>query len=32
MTLEVRFFNGGHLFLLQDREAFPELIAFLKDG
>ncbi len=25
----LRFYNGGHLFLLQDREAFPDIIAFL---
>ncbi len=27
----LRFFEGGHLFMLQDREAFPAMIAFLKD-
>ncbi|MBI1210838.1 MAG: alpha/beta fold hydrolase [Alphaproteobacteria bacterium] len=26
----LRFYEGGHLFLLQDRNAFPEIIAFLK--
>jgi 3-oxoadipate enol-lactonase len=26
----LRFYEGGHLFLLQDRTAFPEIIAFLK--
>jgi 3-oxoadipate enol-lactonase len=26
----LRFFEGGHLFLLQDRDAFPEIVAFLK--
>ena len=27
---ELRFFDGGHLFLIQDRSAFPALIGFLK--
>jgi 3-oxoadipate enol-lactonase len=27
---QLRFYEGGHLFLLQDRDAFPEIIAFLK--
>jgi 3-oxoadipate enol-lactonase len=27
---ELRFFEGGHLFLLQDRAAFPAIIEFLK--
>jgi 3-oxoadipate enol-lactonase len=27
---QLRFYEGGHLFLLQDRNAFPEIIAFLK--
>jgi len=26
----LRFYEGGHLFLLQDRQAFPDIIAFLK--
>lgn len=26
----LRFYEGGHLFLLQDRDAFPEIIEFLK--
>jgi 3-oxoadipate enol-lactonase len=26
----LRFFNGGHLFMLQDREALPAMIGFLK--
>jgi 3-oxoadipate enol-lactonase len=26
---ELRFFEGGHLFMLQDREAYPAMIAFL---
>jgi len=26
---QLRFYEGGHLFLLQDRKAFPEIIAFL---
>ena len=26
----LRLYEGGHLFLLQDRAAFPEIIAFLK--
>jgi 3-oxoadipate enol-lactonase len=29
---ELRFFEGGHLFMLQDREAFPAMIRFLKGG
>jgi 3-oxoadipate enol-lactonase len=28
----LRSYEGGHLFLLQDRQAFPEIIAFLKDA
>lgn len=27
---ELRLFEGGHLFMLQDREAFPAMIRFLK--
>lgn len=27
---DLRFFNGGHLFLIQDRSAFPAIIEFLK--
>jgi len=27
---ELRFFEGGHLFMLQDRAAYPAMIAFLK--
>jgi 3-oxoadipate enol-lactonase len=27
---ELRFFDGGHLFMLQDRAAYPAMIAFLK--
>lgn len=27
---ELRFFNGGHLFMLQDREALPAMIHFFK--
>ena len=27
---QLRFYEGGHLFLLQDRNAFPEIITFLK--
>jgi 3-oxoadipate enol-lactonase len=27
---ELHFYDGGHLFLLQDRNAFPEIVAFLK--
>jgi len=27
---ELRFFEGGHLFLIQDRSAFPAIIEFLK--
>lgn len=27
---ELRFFEGGHLFMLQDPEAFPAMIRFLK--
>jgi len=27
---ELRFFEGGHLFMVQDRAAFPAMIAFLK--
>jgi 3-oxoadipate enol-lactonase len=26
---ELRFFDGGHLFMLQDRSALPAIIAFL---
>jgi len=26
----LRFFEGGHLFMLQDRDAFPAMVAFLK--
>ena len=26
----LRFFDGGHLFMLQDRSAFPEMIEFLR--
>ena len=29
---ELRFFEGGHLFLLQDRQAFPAMIAFMQAG
>lgn len=29
---KLRMFEGGHLFMLQDREAFPAMIAFLKEG
>jgi 3-oxoadipate enol-lactonase len=28
---ELRIFQGGHLFLLQDRSAFPTIIEFLQD-
>jgi len=28
---ELRFFEGGHLFMLQDRAAYPAMIAFLGD-
>jgi 3-oxoadipate enol-lactonase len=27
---KLRMFEGGHLFMIQDREAFPAMIAFLK--
>lgn len=27
---ELRVFDGGHLFLLQDRRAYPEIVEFLK--
>ncbi|MBX3493661.1 MAG: alpha/beta fold hydrolase [Parvibaculum sp.] len=27
---ELRFYEGGHLFMLQDRAALPEMISFLK--
>jgi len=27
---ELRFFEGGHMFMIQDREAFPAMIHFLK--
>jgi 3-oxoadipate enol-lactonase len=27
---QLRFFDGGHLFMIQDRDAFPAMIAFLK--
>jgi 3-oxoadipate enol-lactonase len=27
---ELRFFEGGHLFMVQDRDAFPAMIGFLK--
>jgi 3-oxoadipate enol-lactonase len=27
---ELRFYEGGHLFMLQDRAAYPEMIGFLK--
>lgn len=29
---ELRFFEGGHLFMLQDRAAYPAMIEFLKAG
>jgi 3-oxoadipate enol-lactonase len=28
----LQFFEGGHLFMIQDREALPAMIAFLKGG
>lgn len=28
----LQFFDGGHLFMLQDRTAFPAMIAFLQEG
>ena len=28
----LEFFEGGHLFLIQDRAAFPRIIAFLKEA
>jgi 3-oxoadipate enol-lactonase len=28
----LRFFDGGHLFMLQDRAALPAMIAFLNEG
>jgi 3-oxoadipate enol-lactonase len=27
---ELRMFEGGHMFLLEDRAAFPAIIAFLE--
>ena len=27
---ELRFFEGGHLFMIQDRTAFPAMTEFLK--
>jgi 3-oxoadipate enol-lactonase len=29
---ELRFFEGGHLFMIQDRAAYPAMIAFLTAG
>ncbi len=29
---ELRFYEGGHLFMLQDRAALPAMISFLKGG
>ena len=29
---ELRMFEGGHLFMIQDRSAYPEMITFLKSG
>jgi 3-oxoadipate enol-lactonase len=26
---ELHFYDGGHMFMLQDRAAFPDMIAFL---
>jgi 3-oxoadipate enol-lactonase len=28
---KLQFFDGGHLFMIQDRAAMPAMIAFLKD-
>ena len=28
---EIRFYEGGHLFLVQDKKAYPEMIEWLKD-
>jgi 3-oxoadipate enol-lactonase len=30
-SADLRFFEGGHLFLIQDRSVFPAIIEFLKD-
>jgi len=27
---QLQFFDGGHLFMIQDRSALPAMIAFLK--
>jgi len=27
---QLQFFDGGHMFMLQDRAALPAMIAFLK--
>jgi 3-oxoadipate enol-lactonase len=29
---ELKFFNGGHMFLIQDRDAYPYIIQWLKDN
>ena len=29
---DLRYFDGGHLFMLQDRSAFPAMIEFLQSG
>jgi 3-oxoadipate enol-lactonase len=27
---QLRFYDGGHMFMLQDRAAIPQMVAFLK--
>ncbi|MBT5680577.1 MAG: alpha/beta hydrolase, partial [Gammaproteobacteria bacterium] len=27
---ELRLFDGGHLFLLQDKQAYPEIVSWLQ--
>ena len=28
---EIRFYEGGHMFLVQDKKAYPEMIEWLMD-
>ena len=28
---QIRFYEGGHMFLVQDKKAYPEMIEWLKD-